>query len=73
MCCVINVSWSGEALIDRVSYQAADQEVADLLAGLGTFNNERHWSYPRSTFTDQRQFCCLSTGSGIFARLLVGK
>ena len=42
MCCVINVSWSGEALIDRVSYQAADQEVADLLAGLGTFNNEHY-------------------------------
>ena len=31
--------WSGEVVVNRVSYQAADQEVADLLAGLGSISD----------------------------------
>ena len=40
LCCVISVSWSGEVVVQRINYQAADQEVADLFAGLGAFSSE---------------------------------
>jgi hypothetical protein len=40
--CVTIVSWSGEAAVSRVTYNATNQEVSDLIASLGSLNGDAY-------------------------------
>ena len=40
--CFTIVSWSGEVAVSRVTYSATDQEVSDLIAGLGSLNGDAY-------------------------------
>ena len=40
--CVTNVIWSGEVVVNRVTYNASNQEVSDLIASVGSLSEDAY-------------------------------